>query len=154
MSLAILSARIVRSSAPLTQAASFSAFRTYATKKYTAEHEWVSVEGGVGTIGITDFAQKALGDVVFVESPAVGDEVGKDEQIGAVESVKAASDILSPVSGEVVDVNEVLSSEPTLINSNPEDDGWIAKIKLSDEAELESLMDEATYKAHCDAEEH
>ncbi|CAO3651948.1 unnamed protein product [Cunninghamella blakesleeana] len=154
MSLRVLSSRLVRSSAPLNKVASFSIYRTYVTKKYTKDHEWVSVDGGVGTIGITDFAQKALGDVVFVETPAVGDEVSQDQQIGAVESVKAASDIISPISGEVVDVNENLQGEPTLLNSSPEQDGWLAKIKLSNAEELDGLMDEAAYQSHCDAEEH
>ncbi|KAI8074959.1 putative glycine dehydrogenase [Gongronella butleri] len=154
MSLRAFSARLVRSSAPLNKAASFAAFRAYATKKYTPDHEWISLDGEIGTMGITDFAQKALGDVVFVESPAVGDQVGKDDQMGAVESVKAASDILSPVSGEVVDVNDNLSEEPTLINSSPEADGWIAKIKLSDPSELDGLLDEAAYAKHCEEEEH
>ncbi|KAI8979255.1 glycine cleavage system H-protein [Mycotypha africana] len=124
-------------------------------KKYTADHEWISVENGVGTFGITDFAQKALGDVVFVETPAVGDEVKKEDQVGAIESVKAASDIYSPVSGKITDVNEQLSDEPSLINSSPEQDGWLAKIEISDNSELEGLMDEAAYAAHCEAaEEH
>ncbi|KAI8065855.1 glycine cleavage system H protein [Gongronella butleri] len=155
MALRLLTARVVRPFSPvIRQAASLAAIRGYATKKYTSDHEWISVDGGVGTIGITDYAQKALGDVVFVESPTVGDKVEKQDQIGAVESVKAASDIYSPVTGEVVDVNEALADEPSLINSDPENDGWLAKIKLDNEAELDCLMDEAAYTAHCEAEEH
>ncbi|KAI9497911.1 glycine cleavage system H protein, partial [Zychaea mexicana] len=122
-------------------------------KKYTDDHEWISIEGDVGTIGITDYAQKALGDVVFVETPAVGDAVEKKDQIGAVESVKAASDIYTPITGEVVNVNEALADEPSLINTSPEEDGWLAKIKLSNPEELEGLMDEKAYADLCAAEE-
>ncbi|ORX43696.1 glycine dehydrogenase [Hesseltinella vesiculosa] len=155
MALRLLTARVVRPYAPvIRQAATIAAFRGYATKKYTSDHEWISVENGVGTIGITDYAQKALGDVVFVESPAVGDNVEKQDQIGAVESVKAASDIYSPVSGEVVDVNEALADEPSLINTAPESDGWLAKIKIENPADLDELMDEAAYTAHCDSADH
>ncbi|KAI9302461.1 glycine cleavage system H protein [Cunninghamella echinulata] len=154
MSLRVLSSRLIRSYAPLNKVATLSIYRGYATKKYTKDHEWVSIDNGVGTIGITDFAQKALGDVVFIESPTVGDQVSQDDQIGAVESVKAASDIISPVSGEVVDVNGALEGEPTLINSSPEEDGWLAKIKLSNVEELDNLMDEAAYQTHCENEEH
>ncbi|KAI9468428.1 MAG: glycine cleavage system H protein [Benjaminiella poitrasii] len=121
-------------------------FRGYATKKYTLDHEWISVDNGVGTFGITDYAQKSLGDIVYVETPAVA-------AVGAIESVKAASDVYPPVSGEIVDVNEALSSDPTLINSSPEEEGWLAKIKLSNESELDGLMDEKAYEAHCEASE-
>ncbi|KAI7902892.1 glycine cleavage H-protein-domain-containing protein [Cokeromyces recurvatus] len=138
---------IVRKSATMT------VFRGFATKKYTLDHEWISVDNGVGTFGITDYAQKALGDVVFVETPTVGQTVEKQEQVGAIESVKAASDIYSPVSGEVLDVNDELSNEPSLINSSPEENGWLAKIKLSNESELDDLMDEKAYIAHCEADD-
>ncbi|KAL0073955.1 glycine cleavage system H protein [Phycomyces blakesleeanus] len=157
MSLRLLTSRVVRPFGPaIRQSATISAMRMYATKKYTSDHEWISVEGNIGTIGITDYAQKALGDVVFVETPAVGDLVEKEAQIGAVESVKAASDIYSPVNGEVVDVNEKLGSEPSLINESPEEDGWFAKIKLDNLEQIEGLMDAKAYAAHCDAsdEEH
>ncbi|KAJ3024278.1 hypothetical protein HKX48_003103 [Thoreauomyces humboldtii] len=129
--------------------AGFLSVRSYATRRYTAEHEWVSVDAnGVGTIGISDYAAKALGDVVFVEIPTVGTAVEAKEQLSAVESVKAASDVYAPVSGEVTEVNDVLGNEPSLINSSPFDKGWIAKIKISDKAQLESLMDEAAYTNH------
>ncbi|KAJ3409674.1 hypothetical protein HDU80_010509 [Chytriomyces hyalinus] len=119
-------------------------------KHYTKEHEWISVADGVGTFGISDYAQKALGDVVFIELPEVGASFAKKDNISAVESVKAASDIYAPVSGEVVAVNSALADEPSLINSSPEGEAWIAKIKLSNPAELEQLLDEASYAKHCD----
>ena len=117
--------------------------------KFSKDHEWIKVEGDVGTIGITEHAQDALGDVVFVDLPEVGSTVEKDETMGAVESVKAASDIYSPVSGEVVEVNETLNDEPALVNSSAEADGWMAKVKLSDPGELDSLMDAAAYADFC-----
>ncbi|CAO3635107.1 unnamed protein product [Mucor hiemalis] len=157
MSLRLLTSRVLaRSYMPVARkSATWAVYRGYATKKYTSDHEWISVDNGVGTFGITDFAQRALGDVVYVETPAVGDVVESGDQVGAIESVKAASDIYSPVSGEVVNVNEALGDEPSLINSSPEEDGWLAKIKVSNPSELDALMDEAAYEAHCDsAEEH
>ncbi|KAJ3110759.1 hypothetical protein HK100_002919 [Physocladia obscura] len=128
-------------------------------KRFTKDHEWISVADGVGTFGITDYAQKALGDVVFIELPEIGKVFAKKENISAVESVKAASDIYAPVSGEVIAVNTDLADEPSLINSSPETDAflyltfviccllkaWIAKIKLSNPAEFEALLDEAAY---------
>ncbi|KAJ3101306.1 hypothetical protein HDU96_010060 [Phlyctochytrium bullatum] len=121
---------------------------SYSTRKYTPDHEWVTVSNGIGTIGITDYAQKALGDVVFVELPEVGKTVGKKDNIGAVESVKAASDIYAPISGEVVESNAALADEPSLINQSPYEKAWIAKIKLSNPEEVEALMDEAAYEKH------
>merc|ERR1719482_2616546 len=103
------------------------------------------MDGDIGTIGITNFAQDQLGDVVFVDLPEVGSTVEKDDTMGAVESVKAASDIYSPVSGEVTEVNEALNDEPALVNTAAEDAGWMAKVKLSDVAELDSLMDADAY---------
>ncbi|KAG2205619.1 hypothetical protein INT46_003446 [Mucor plumbeus] len=156
MSLRLLTSRVIARASYMPvvrKSATMAVFRGYATKKYTSDHEWISVDNGVGTFGITDFAQKALGDVVFVETPAVGDAVSEGEQVGAIESVKAASDIYSPVSGEVINVNEALSDEPSLINSSPEEEGWLAQIKISNESELEALMDADAYKAHCDAAE-
>jgi len=119
------------------------------TTKFSKDHEWITVTDGVGTIGITNFAQDQLGDVVFVDLPELGSTVEKDDTMGAVESVKAASDIYSPVSGEVVAVNEALVDEPALVNTSAEADGWMAKVKLSDESELDGLMDEAGYKEFC-----
>lgn len=113
---------------------------------YSESHEWVKIEGEFAYIGITDFAQHQLGNIVYVDMPEVDDEVSKDEDFGAVESVKAASDLLSPVSGTVVEVNEKLSDEPELINQDPYAN-WIMKVKLSDAGEVEGLMDSKAYEA-------
>src|SRR5882724_7510197 len=115
--------------------------------KYTNEHEWIRVEGDVGTIGITNYAQEQLGDVVFVDVPAVGRKVAKGESIAVVESVKAASDIYSPASGEVVEANAALSETPGDVNTEPMGKGWFFKLRLSDKSELDKLMDEAAYNA-------
>jgi glycine cleavage system H protein len=111
---------------------------------YSSTHEWLKVEGNVGTIGITDFAQHHLGDIVFVDLPAVGDQFSKDESFGAVESVKAASDIMMPVSGEVIEVNEELNDAPELINKDPYSN-YIIKITIQDLGELEDLLDATSY---------
>jgi glycine cleavage system H protein len=115
--------------------------------KFSEEHEWISVEGDVGTIGITQYAQEQLGDVVFVDVPAVGRKVAKGESIAVVESVKAASDIYAPVSGEVVEANAALAETPGDVNTEPMSKGWFFKLKLSDKSELDKLMDEAAYNA-------
>jgi glycine cleavage system H protein len=115
--------------------------------KYSEEHEWIRVEGDTGTIGITQYAQEQLGDVVFVEVPAAGRKVAKGEAIAVVESVKAASDIYAPVSGEVVESNAALADSPGDVNTEPMGKGWFFKIKLSDKADLDGLMDEAAYAA-------
>ncbi|PAV22178.1 glycine dehydrogenase [Pyrrhoderma noxium] len=127
--------------------------RTLVTKKYTSDHEVVAFDDAtnIGTVSITDYAQSSLGDVVFVELPTVGTEVAAGDQIGAVESVKAASDIYSPVSGTVEEVNESLGDQPGLINKSPEDKAWLCKIKLSNPSEVEGLMDAEAYKAHCES---
>ncbi|OLY83657.1 Glycine cleavage system H protein [Smittium mucronatum] len=109
-------------------------------------HEWIQVENGVGTVGITNHAQEALGDIVYVETPEVGATVTIEDQVGAVESVKAASDIYTPVSGEITSINSILADKPKLINQSAETDGWLYKIKLSDESELEKLLNDAQYK--------
>ena len=119
--------------------------------KFASSHEYIKVDGGVGTVGITDFAQKALGDVVYVDLPGVGDTFDKGDSFGSVESVKAASDVYLPVSGEIIEINEELSDDTSLVNSSPEDKAWFVKIKLSDEGELGDLLDDAAYKAHCDS---
>ncbi|CAO3624582.1 unnamed protein product [Cunninghamella blakesleeana] len=142
MALRLLTSNIIRPYAPAIRTA---AIRGYATKYYTKEHEWISVEKDEGTLGITDHAQQLLGDVVFVEIHPVGEETEPGSQIGAVESVKAASDIYSPVSGEIIQVNELLAEEPSQINDSPEENGWIAKIKLSNPKELEDLLDKEAY---------
>ena len=115
-------------------------------------HEYVAVDGKTGTVGITDFAQSALGDIVFVDLPEVGEEFQKGESFGSVESVKAASDVYAPVTGTVVEVNEVLSDEPGLVNSNAEDDAWFIKLEISDASELDDLMDATAYAEHCEKE--
>lgn len=115
--------------------------------KYAVSHEWVRHENGVVTVGITNFAQEALGDVVYVELPDVGDKLQATDEAGVVESVKAASDIYSPVSGEVIAINEELEDAPETINKDPYHDGWFYKIKMSDPSELDALMDADEYKA-------
>lgn len=115
---------------------------------YTEDHEWLSVEGTVATIGITDYAQEQLGDIVFVELPEIGKQLAKGDTAVVVESVKAASDVYAPVDGEITEANEALASDPALVNSAPAGDGWLWKMKLSDESQLAGLMDEAAYKAH------
>jgi glycine cleavage system H protein len=116
------------------------------TTRYTKSHEYVRVEGGTGVVGITDYAQSQLGDVVFVELPTVGQSLSKGAEAATVESVKAASEVNVPVSGTVVDVNSALTDSPGLVNEDPSGKGWFLKIKLSDAVELESLMDEDTYR--------
>lgn len=113
---------------------------------YTEEHEWIRIEGDVGTVGITDYAQQQLGDVVFVELPDVGRQVQKGKDMAVVESVKAASEVYAPVSGEVVDVNSALVGEPATVNADATGAGWFCKIKLSDRAELQGLMDAGAYQ--------
>ncbi len=119
---------------------------------FTKEHEWISVEGDTATVGITDFAQAQLGDVVFVEVPAAGTQVEKGNEAAVVESVKAASDVYAPVSGEVVEGNSALEGDPSLVNSAPESDGWFFKLRLSDLSELDGLMDRDAYQAFCDSQ--
>ena len=118
-----------------------------AETKYTEEHEWIRVEGDVGTIGITQYAQEQLGDVVFVDVPAAGRTVAKGEACAVVESVKAASDIYAPVGGEVVESNAALADTPGDVNAEPTGKGWFFKLKLADKGELDGLMDEAAYEA-------
>ena len=115
--------------------------------KYSEEHEWIRVEGDTGTIGITHYAQEQLGDVVFVDVPAAGRKVAKGEAVAVVESVKAASDIYAPVSGEVIESNAALADTPGDVNAEPMGKGWFFKIKMSDKGELAGLMDEAAYEA-------
>ena len=115
--------------------------------RYTKEHEWVKIEGNKATIGITDFAQSELGDIVFVELPEVGDEISKDQPFGSVESVKTVSELYAPVSGTVVAVNEELSDSPEFVNESPYETAWMITIELSDEAEVEELMDADAYAA-------
>ncbi len=120
------------------------------TLYFTKDHEWISVEGGSATVGITDYAQAQLGDVVFVEVPPAGTQVEKGKEAAVVESVKAASDVYAPVSGEVTEGNAALEADPALVNTSPEGDGWFFKLTLSDPSELDGLMDAAGYKAFVD----
>ncbi|TAJ41496.1 MAG: glycine cleavage system protein GcvH [Reyranella sp.] len=115
--------------------------------RYSEEHEWIRVEGDTGTIGITQYAQEQLGDVVFVEVPAAGRKVAKGEAVAVVESVKAASDIYAPVSGEVIEANAALADTPGDVNTEPMGKGWFFKVKMSDKGDLAGLMDEAAYAA-------
>jgi glycine cleavage system H protein len=119
------------------------------TTYYTNEHEWISVDGDVGTVGITKFAAEKLGDVVFVELPDAGKAVKKDADMAVVESVKAASDVYAPVTGEIVEGNGAIVDEPAKVNEDPEGAGWFVKIKLADKSQLTGLMDKAAYDAFC-----
>jgi glycine cleavage system H protein len=122
--------------------------------KYATTHEWSHVdEDGVVTVGITDHAQDLLGDIVFVEVPEVGTQVAAADEVGVIESVKAASDIYSPVAGEIIEVNELLQESPEIVNSDPYGDGWFFKIKMADDSDLEKLLTADEYTEQCDAEE-
>ena len=117
--------------------------------RYADSHEWVKLEGNIATVGITDYAQHALGDIVYVDMPEVGDEVVAGEEFGAVESVKAASDLISPVTGEVVEINEALEDEPALVNQDAFAN-WIMKVAVKDSSEVEGLLDAAAYSKICE----
>lgn len=121
-----------------------------ATMRYTKDHEWVKVDGDSATVGITTYAAEQLGDVVYVELPEVGRDLRKGEGAAVVESVKAASDVYSPVSGEVLETNEALGDSPGTVNSAPETAGWFLKVKLSDRSDLDSLLDEEAYRDYID----
>ena len=116
--------------------------------KYSAEHEYVSLDGAITTIGISNYAQEQLGDIVYVELPTVGASFAKGDEIAVVESVKAASELYSPVGGTVVEVNDALEADPSLVNSDAEGNGWIFKLTLSNDSELDDLMDETAYSSH------
>ncbi len=120
--------------------------------RYTEDHEWIKVEGNIGTVGITDYAQKQLGDIVYVELPEVDDEFSKGDEVATVESVKAASPIFIPVSGKIVEVNEELEDAPELLNQDPHGKGWIFKVELSDESELDELLTAESYEELVKAE--
>jgi glycine cleavage system H protein len=120
--------------------------------RYTEEHEWVRVDGQVATVGISNHAQEQLGDVVFVELPEVGRTVGRNAAMAVVESVKAASDVYAPISGEVVEVNAALTDDPALVNGDAEGAGWFCKLKIANPAELDALMDAAAYRAFVESQ--
>ncbi|HLP54906.1 MAG TPA: glycine cleavage system protein GcvH [Fluviicola sp.] len=118
-----------------------------ATLKYTKDHEWVSIDGNVATVGVTDFAQSELGDIVFVEIETEGETMGKEEVFGTIEAVKTVSDLFMPVSGKIVEFNSGLESNPEAVNKDPYGDGWMIKIEMSNPAEVEGLLDAAAYQA-------
>ncbi|MCP5083089.1 MAG: glycine cleavage system protein GcvH [Alphaproteobacteria bacterium] len=118
------------------------------TIKYTDDHEWISIEGDIATVGITNHAQEQLGDVVFVDLPEVGASVEKGGDAAVVESVKAASDVFAPIDGEIVEVNGSLVDDPSLVNSDAQGNGWFMKVKIADAGQLEGLMDDAAYQEH------
>ncbi len=120
------------------------------SRYFTEDHEWIELDGDVATVGITDYAQSQLGDIVFVEVPEEGREVTKGDDAAVVESVKAASDVYAPVTGTVIEGNAALADNPALVNEDPEGEGWFFKLTLSDPSELDSLMDEAKYQAFVD----
>lgn len=122
------------------------------TTYYTTEHEWISVEGDIGTVGITAFAAEKLGDVVFVELPDAGKQVKKEGDMAVVESVKAASDVYAPVTGEIVEGNSAIVDDPAQVNADPEGAGWFVKLKLADKSQLSGLMDKAAYEKFCAAQ--
>ncbi|WP_394729706.1 glycine cleavage system protein GcvH [Altererythrobacter sp. GH1-8] len=117
---------------------------------FTDEHEWIDVEGDTATVGITDYAQEQLGDIVFVELPRVGQTVEQGDDAAVVESVKAASDVYAPISGKVLETNEDLEEDPALVNTSPEEDGWFFRMTVGDKSELDDLMDDKAYKAFVD----
>jgi glycine cleavage system H protein len=118
---------------------------------FTDEHEWIDVDGDVATVGITDYAQGQLGDIVFVELPQPGTQVQKGKDAAVVESVKAASDVYAPITGEVTEANDALDGDPALVNTAPEGEGWFFKMTIADQGELGGLMDAAAYKSFCDS---
>ena len=117
---------------------------------FTEEHEWIDLEGDTATVGITDYAQGQLGDIVFVELPESGTMLEKGKDAAVVESVKAASDVYAPISGEVTEANSALEDDPALVNTSPEEDGWFFRMTVSDKSQLEGLMDDKSYKSFCD----
>ena len=116
--------------------------------KYTQDHEWIKIDGDIATVGITDFAQGELGDIVYVEIETEGEELDKEEVFGSVEAVKTVSDLFMPVSGEITEFNEALEASPETVNEDPYGDGWMIKIKMSDISEIDGLMDANAYKSH------
>jgi glycine cleavage system H protein len=138
--------------APKTFNANTDRDATMSTTYYTEDHEWIAVEGEIGTIGITKHAQEQLGDIVFVELPEAGDSHEQGDEVGTVESVKAASEIYAPVSGEVTEANEALADDPGTVNTDPTGAGWMYKVKLSEPEQLDGLMDADAYAKHAAAD--
>ena len=122
--------------------------------RYAKSHEYTHVEGDVATVGITDYAQKELGDVVFVELPQPGTQIEADNEMGSIESVKAVSELFAPVSGEVVEINEHLADKPELVNTDPYGDGWMIKVRIADQTEYDALMDAQEYEDYIQTESH
>lgn len=120
---------------------------------FTKEHEWLHMEDNIATIGITDFAQESLGDITFVQLPAPGEQINRDDTFGVVESVKAVSDLYSPVTGRVLEINEPLKQAPELVNDDPYNDGWMIKVEVKDVSEIEGLMEKAEYKEYVEEQE-
>lgn len=120
-------------------------------RKFSEDHEWIDIEGDVGIVGITTYAQEQLGDIVFVDLPEAGKALAKGDEVAVIESVKAASEIFAPVTGEIVEANDALGDDPSLVNSDAQGAGWFFKIKIADASELEGLMDEAAYKSFVDS---
>jgi glycine cleavage system H protein len=120
------------------------------TIKFTKDHEWIRIDGDVATVGISEYAQKQLGDVVFVELPEVGRNVVAGKEAAVVESVKAASEVYAPVAGDVIEVNEALADDPALVNRDPMGEGWFVKLRIENQSDLDDLMDEAAYKEYCE----
>lgn len=120
---------------------------------YTKQHEWIRLSGDVGVVGITDYAQKELGDIVYVDLPRVGAQVEQSKVMGSVESVKAVSDLYSPISGEAIEINDALASAPEKLNESPHGDGWLVKVRLSNPAEIQALLSAADYEKYVAAEE-
>eukprot|EP01084_Bolivina_argentea_P194870 334438_1 len=143
-----------RLGAPSMKYAGGAAARWMSTKLFQESHEYAFIDGDNATVGITAFAAEALGDVVYVELPEVGDTFDKGSTFGSVESVKAASDVYSPVSGEVVAINEALGENPGLVNSSPLVDGWFMKLKMSNKSDVDGLFDKEAYQKHCDNSAH
>tara|TARA_B100000427_G_C15487146_1_gene585859 strand:+ start:1145 stop:1522 length:378 start_codon:yes stop_codon:yes gene_type:complete len=115
--------------------------------RYTSDHEWIRIEGNIATVGVTDYAQGELGDIVFVEVETEGEELDAEEVFGTIEAVKTVSDLFMPIAGEILEFNEALESDPSLINNDPFGDGWIIKVKVNDPSDLDSLMDAESYTA-------
>lgn len=115
-------------------------------RKFTKDHEWLKIDGNIATVGITEYAANQLGDLVFVQLPDIGATLDKGQEVAVVESVKAASDVYSPLAGEVIEINEAIVNDPSIVNSDPENAGWFFKLKLADLKSLDSLLDEAAYK--------